>query len=552
MTANKKGAAPEELAPHEQTAPAFYASRRRIPTDDDVPRDDEAELGVVGSLIGASAAEVLAEIQSVGLLAEHFYSVVHRAAYVAVCDTLRHVGELDAQVFLALLQDEPAFQSADVRRHYLEQVTAAAPIALYGRWFAERVIRAYRRREALAILDEQRERLRDAKADVAAVVDFTTGRLAKVVGTGERTRRGDNVSQPVIVRMCDVKPEAVRWLWRERIALGKLTIIAGDPGLGKSFLSCDLAARVTLGSVWPDDALSYAPKGGVVMLNCEDGLADTIRPRLDCHGADVRNIVALSAVRDVLNEDRQRQFDLSRDLPALEQAIVEVGECRLVVIDPVTAYLGDRHDSHKAADVRALLAPLGELAARHDVAVVGISHLNKGNGPAMYRTMGSLAFIAAARAAWCVTRDRQNPARRLFLPVKNNLGNDSTGLAYSIVDDVVAWERDPVTVTADEALHLEPERRGPNPGERSEAEAFLAAALAGGPRPVKELESEARDGHGLSMPTLRRAQKELGIIAYRPTIPGPWWWRRGDPKGSVSNMLSESASEQLDHLEHLA
>ena len=241
---------------------------------------------------------------------------------------------------------------------------------------------------------------------------------------------------------------------------------------------------------------------------------------------------------------------MASDLPALEQAIERLRDCRLVVIDPVTAYLGDRHDSHKAADVRGLLAPLGELAARHRVAVVAVSHLNKGNGAAMYRTMGSLAFVAAARAAWCVSRDRENPERRLFLPIKNNLGSDLTGLAYALVDGMVAWERDPVTVTADEALRVEPERRGPAPDDRNEAAEFLSAALADGPRPAKELTDEAREAHGISRATLHRAKRELRVRAYRPSVPGPWWWCL--PCKVLKSSADGTPFKQPESLEHLA
>ncbi len=273
----------------------------------------------------------------------------------------------------------------------------------------------------------------------------------------------ERAGRAVIVRLSDVEPESVEWLWPGRIALGKLTLVAGDPGLGKSFLTLDMAARVSTGAGWPDSPGQRTDPGGVVLLSAEDALGDTIRPRLDAAGADVSRIVALEAIRsvgDVRGGGREsaRAFDLSRDLPTLEEAIRSVGDCRLVVIDPVTAYLGGV-DSHKNADIRGLLAPLGALAERHRVAVVAVTHLNKASGgPAIYRAMGSLAFAAAARAAWAVTKDEPDPRRRLFVPIKNNIAPDTGGLAYRIeplgVDGcpVVAWEPGPVNVSADDAL----------------------------------------------------------------------------------------------------
>lgn len=339
---------------------------------------------------------------------------------------------------------------------------------------------------------------------------------------------------PVIVRLSDVEPEEVKWLWPGRIAQGKLTILAGDPGLGKSFLSCDFAARISRGSAWPDDPKNRAPIGGVVILNCEDDLADTIQPRLVKHGANLTRIVSLSAVRDASNKNRKRPFDLARDLPALETAIRELGDCRLVIIDPISAYLGADVNSHDNAEVRALLTPLSEMAARHSVAVVAVSHLNKGGGgAAIYRTMGSIAFAATARAVWFVAKDRGNPERRLFLPVKNNVGKDSNGMAFSIVDEKVVWEPDPVKTTADEALSIEPLRRGPEPEHQNAAIAFLRDELSDGPRLVKEVERNAKVGHDISHRTLVRAKQELGVKSFRKESSGPWWWKLPESNGPI-------------------
>ena len=264
-------------------------------------------------------------------------------------------------------------------------------------------------------------------------------------------------------------------------------------------------------------------------MNCEDDLEDTIRPRLDRHGADVSRIIAMEGVREPLNKNRERQFNLACDLPALESAIRDAGDCRLVVIDPVTAYLGDRHDSHKTADVRALLAPLAALASKHEVAVVAISHLNKSNGAAIYRTTGSLAFVAAARAAWCVTRDPENPTRRMFLPIKNNLGNDATGLAYSIIDGRIRWEADLVTVSADDALTPETERSPRN--ELAEAEAWLTAALTPGtPTPSKTILADAREC-GIAERRLREAARGLDVVIAKAGMKEGWTWTRPEDSG---------------------
>ena len=343
---------------------------------------------------------------------------------------------------------------------------------------------------------------------------------------------------PVLVRLDTVVPTPIVWLWPGRIAIGKLTMLSGDPGLGKSLLTIDMSARVSIGARWPDSS-ERAPLGGVVMLSAEDDAADTIRPRLDAAGADCSRISLLTGIsRCDLEENRRflATFNLARDLEALEQAIESTPDCRLVVIDPISAFCGAT-DSHKNSDVRGLLAPLSELAQRLHVAVVGVNHLNKSaaGGPAMYRTMGSLAFVAAARAAWAVVKDKQDGGKRLFLPIKNNLAADIAGLSYTVVEQnghpCLAWSPDAVTVSVDEAMATD--KPNSRDAERQEAKAWLRTALAAGPLAEKEIENRA-GAASLKWPTVRRAKKELGINSYREGFGAGavWYWRLPFPQES--------------------
>jgi hypothetical protein len=365
-------------------------------------------------------------------------------------------------------------------------------------------------------------------------------------------RRGEDeaVAKPIVVRLADVKPEPLRWLWPGRIALGKLTMIAGDPGLGKSFLTLDIAARVSTGTPWPDAVDQPNQAGGVVLLSAEDDIADTIRPRLDAAGAEASRIMALQAVRQGGDAGGQRMFNLATDLAALNDAIRACNGCRLVVVDPITAYLG-KTDSHKNADIRGLLAPLSELASRHGIAIVAVSHLNKsGAGPAMYRTMGSLAFVAASRASWAVARDPDDHARRLLLPVKNNLAPDTGGLAYTLQAAAsggmpsIAWDAQPVSITADEVLSIQggdDERTA-----REDAATWLRDALADGPVPADEVKRQAK-ANSISVRTLKRAKIDAGVIAKREGFgPGAkWYWMLPDhhrrPNVSIEGQPSDVA-----------
>jgi hypothetical protein len=263
------------------------------------------------------------------------------------------------------------------------------------------------------------------------------------------------------------------------------------------------------------------------MLSAEDDIADTIRPRLDAAGADISRVLALKMVRlydHKTGELSQRMFSLKHDLTLLEDQLRIHQDCKLVIIDPITAYL-DGTDSHKNADIRGLLAPLAEIAARHKAAVVCVTHLNKGgHANAMYRTTGSLAFIAAARSALIVIKDKDNPARRLVLPIKNNLGPDGSGLAYCITQaengaPVLLWEPNPVTITADEALA--PPALDEDRTLEEEAAAWLRELLSNGPQDCTEIQRLANK-MGFSMRTVHRAKNKIQVA----------WKREGFGKGA--------------------
>lgn len=337
-------------------------------------------------------------------------------------------------------------------------------------------------------------------------------------------------------RASDIKAKPINWLWPGRIARGKVTMVAGNPGLGKSQVAgANITAIVTTGGVWPDG--SRCERGNVAILSAEDDPEDTGRPRLEAAGADLSRVFILDAVVDGYRADGsevQRGFNLKTDLFRLGNMLEEIGGAALIVIDPITAYLGET-DSHKNAEIRALLSPLSDLAAKHGAAVVCVSHLNKSaGGEALMRVTGSLAFVAAARAAFIVTKDPEDDARRLFLPLKNNIGNDQTGLAFRVESAQVksqaglidtsriVWEPDPVTMTANEAMQPQGD-----PEERSaldDARLFLLGLLADGPVRAGQIKSDA-DGAGFNWRTIQRAADRLNIERHKDGMRGGWSWR---------------------------
>jgi putative DNA primase/helicase len=157
-----------------------------------------------------------------------------------------------------------------------------------------------------------------------------------------------------VTRVSDVESEAVEYLWNGRLARSHVTLIAGVPGGGKSQISCDVAARITTGTAWPDGG--RAPLGSVIMLNAEDTIKDVIRPRLEAAGADPDRVHVVEAAKEA--DGRERTFDLQQDIAPLKSLVAEISDVALVVIDPITSYMGTRIDSHRTTDVRAVLEPL--------------------------------------------------------------------------------------------------------------------------------------------------------------------------------------------------
>jgi hypothetical protein len=325
---------------------------------------------------------------------------------------------------------------------------------------------------------------------------------------------------PILVRLSDVAPEHVSWLWPRRIAVGKLTVLFGDPGLGKSYVTHDITARMTTGAEWPDGG--RAPLTNVLELNAEDGAADTVVPRLGRLGADLARVSILKAVRRV--EGGDAVFSLEQDLAALEQAIGDTG-AGVVVVDPLVAYLGSR-DSYKDAEVRAVLAPLAELAERRRTAVVAVMHPKKGQARLIHQAGGSVAFVAAARVVLAVGADPEREGRRLLVSVKNNISEPAASLAFRIDDTGLHWEPDPVAGVPEQLLERDEPMTRTERRERADAAAFLRDLLHAGPVASKQVEADAK-ANGFSQRTLWRARADLGILPQRATTQdgkAVWYW----------------------------
>ena len=341
----------------------------------------------------------------------------------------------------------------------------------------------------------------------------------------KRQQPGVSSLGPILTCMADVKPQSINWLWPNRIPTGRLTLLIGMPGVGKSFLTCDIASRVSKGMSWPDG--STCPRGSVILISAEDDPNDTIRPRLDAHLADVNSIHLMTTVLrpGEFGTEIECSFTLA-DIDALEDALQQVQDCKLVVVDPIGSFLGQSIDAHRENEVRAALSPIAELAEKYGTAVLMIVHRRKSQSSfADDMAMGSRAFTAVARSVWHLSADPRDRDRRLLLPGKCNLSVEPNGLAFAITGKPAAieWEDDPVEITADEALAWQNETGGET-SALDEAVAWLRNALASAPIPSKELKEKA-ETEGISRRVLEKARTRIGVTTGPDGFGGVWVWQ---------------------------
>jgi len=239
---------------------------------------------------------------------------------------------------------------------------------------------------------------------------------------------------PVVVRLAEVEPQEVQWLWTGRIPLGRISLLVGMPGSGKSLLTLDMAARITRGWDWPDR--SPCLQGNVLFVIGEDGLADTVRGRAEAAGADTHRLFVLTAIQRV---EKDQPFQVPVCLSHIEeitQAVIKT-EPRLVVFDPIGHFIPADIDANVENHVRLVLGRLAELAEQHQTAVLLVAHRRKAKVEfADDVVLGSRAFVGLARAVWHVCKDAEDENRRLLVPGKNNLAPPMDGLAFWIKGDL--------------------------------------------------------------------------------------------------------------------
>lgn len=329
-------------------------------------------------------------------------------------------------------------------------------------------------------------------------------------------------ARAVLVKASDLRPEPVAWLWPGWLARGKLHIIGGPPGCGKTTITTSLAATLSAGGRWPDGTRSTA--AGAIIWTAEDDPADTLAPRLALAGANLDRVSFLTGVD---HQGERRNFDPARDIAHLRDALM-ASDVGLLIVDPIVAAIAG--DSHKNAEVRRGLQPLVDLAMELNVAVIGVTHLSKGTTgrDPLERLTGSLAFGALARVVFIAAKhqdqgdDEQDV--RLFVRVKSNIGPDGGGFAYSVeqaeipaypgvVGSAIRWG-DALHGEARELLADADATPDSSGDSVHDAKTFLLDLLADGAVAVKAIRADA-EGAGYTWATIRRAQKAIGAEAVK-------------------------------------
>lgn len=345
----------------------------------------------------------------------------------------------------------------------------------------------------------------------------------------------DAPGSPAVILDCaaDVKPEPITWLWPGWLAAGKFNVFGGAPGTGKTTLALAMAATVTTGGRWPDG--SSSPVGSVAIWSGEDDAKDTLVPRLTAAGANLSRVYFISGIND---SDGPRAFDPAHDMEPLAAKLEEIGDVRLLIVDPIVSAISG--DSHKNAEVRRGLQPLADLAATMRCALLGVTHFTKGTAgrEPVERITGSLAFGALARIVIVAAarQEEDGTCTRMLLRAKSNIGPDSGGFGYSLLQtelqaypgifaSYATWG-DPIDGTARDLLASAETISDGDGGTLEDAKRFLVGLLEDGPQPTKNIRADA-DGAGYSWATIRRAQKALGVDAVREGFGkgGTWVWK---------------------------
>ncbi len=449
-------------------------------------------------------------IKDAKLSAEDFYLGKHGLIFACARDLHAEGKPVDELTVCDALGDKI---DAAGGKHYVSELAAKVPAAGNAKHYAEIV-------QQHAIARMKREIGQELQNDLAPA-----DAIDRLADLQRRAAEGDQDGVRAIT-FASIDRESVQWLWPGRVPLGMLTLLVGDPGLGKSLLTVDLSAKVSRAG------------GNVLLLSAEDHKGATIRPRLEATEAALDRVHHVEVRRDGLEDG----IALPDDGAELHRLATE-HKAKLVIVDPLMAHLPESVNSWRDQSVRRALAPLHRLAQDLDCAVVVVAHLNKAKGgDALHRTGGSIGIPAAVRSALLLARDPEDPepergTQRVLAHVKCNVGPQAETLACEIetvlLDDQVEAPKLKIvgtsSISAADLLDMPAEEVRT---ERDDAIEFLAAELAEGPKPTNEIKRAARDTN-ISDRTLARAKADLAVQSTKDGLNGGWRWRLPDKDATL-------------------
>jgi len=320
-----------------------------------------------------------------------------------------------------------------------------------------------------------------------------------------------------LIRMDEVEAEEIKWLWYPYIPFGKITVIQGDPGEGKTTAVLAIAAAVTIGVPLPETTVAAEPMS-VIFQTAEDGLGDTVKPRLTQAGANCQRVIVI--------DESEKELTLSD--ARIEQAIEQTG-AKLFILDPLQAYIGSDVDMHRANEIRPVLKRISTIAAKSGCAVIVVGHLNKGSNKSQYRGLGSIDIQAAARSVLTVGRIKNKKYTRAIAQGKNNLAPEGQTIGFELDPDTGFRWIGILDMTIDDLLS------GSMPEHDTtydRAIDFLKTELADGEKPAADLFEKAA-GQDIQERTIRKAKQALGVSSFRRKK--MWFWALPAQKSGDDN-----------------
>jgi len=482
------------------------------------PHNLEAERSVLGAILVDNSFLAAADVLS----KDDFFRDAHQRVFLAI----RALADQEAVIDLVSLRDELQRRGdlAEVGGPaYVASLVDGVPHGTNVHYYARLLRECSTLRVLIAHLNGVRELAYTRQTDL---IDDAVRDLAIAAADVSASRNGTRAEAPVLLNMAQVQRQEVRWLWTNRLALGAMTILAAEPGIGKSWLSLEIAARLTTNRELPGGP-TFGEGIDVLIMAAEDAPETTIRSRLQSLGADMRRVhVFFDKVRR-----GQREAVRLADSAVIERAAAETG-AKLLIIDPMNSFMTG--DSYSDVDVRKVLTPLVRIARSRDLSILGLMHQTKNTASqAIYRTLGSIGFNGIARVVLNVVTDKDDPRRRWLITIKNNLGHvsdDRDGIAYSLSRNRLVWD---ASQRVDYDALLNAQTIGRDAPEQVTAAEFLQALL-NDDREKWPLNAAATIDmarrNGISPPALQRARRNLGIQSRKHGFGKQAEWRWYKPR----------------------